>query len=104
MARTVLAGADAPRHDLECGPVASAEDERLAREAVSGEVDHDERIRIDVRGFADLVWDEQVAEGRPEMTGQWHVHYRDGTASEPIDRQKDDVPGALEVAKDLVAR
>jgi hypothetical protein len=37
------------------------------------------------------------------MTGQWRAHYRDGTTSAEIDRQKDDVDGAIDAAKDLVA-
>ncbi len=75
-----------------------------ARDSIKPVVDSDERVRIDVEGYADLVWDEKVAKGRPEMTGQWRVYYRDGTASDEIDRQKDDVDGAIAEAKDRVAK
>ncbi|MGH3008400.1 MAG: hypothetical protein ACRDLM_03205 [Gaiellaceae bacterium] len=75
-----------------------------ARELIAAEQEDDETIRLDVERYAQLVWDEDRAIGRPEMTGQWKVHFRDGTVSEPIDRQKDDVDGAIAAARDIVAR
>ncbi len=58
---------------------------------------------FDVERFAVMEWEEDLAPGRSEMTGQWRVHYRDGT-SETIDLPVANIDGAKSAARDLIVR
>lgn len=80
------------------------EDERLAIEAIEAEIIDDEQIRLDVTGFATLVWDEDPAPGRADMTGKWRLSFRDGDHGDiEIDRPKDSTDAAIAEAMTLVA-
>ena len=77
-------------------------DENQARIAAKRRIE-DEEHAFDLERCATMEWDEDPAHGRPEMTGQWRVYYRDGT-SETIDLPLANMEGAISAARDLIAR
>jgi hypothetical protein len=82
--------------------IVGEEDEAAALAWIAGELADDEHAWIHVRGYAQLEWVEDPARGRPEMTGQWHLHFRDGTSVQ-IDLPLANVEGAITEARTLVA-
>ena len=83
--------------------MSSTPDLNQARAATTAREEGDELVAFDVERYAAMEWDEDPAPGRPEMTGQWRVHYRDGT-SETLDLPLENVSGAISMAKDLIAK
>lgn len=81
----------------------SDEDGRLAIESIDADVVGDEEIRFDVTAFATLVWEEDPAPDRPEITGQWRLYFRDGDDAKEIDQQKTNTDAAIAEAKTLIA-
>jgi hypothetical protein len=82
--------------------MATREDENAARDRISHDVESDELVRFDVERYAQLEWDERQKPDRPEATGQWMLHFPDGS-SEEIDLPKDNVDGAVDEAKRQIA-
>jgi hypothetical protein len=78
-------------------------DENQARVATTPRDEDEEHVIFDVERYATMEWDEDPAPGRPEMTGQWLVHFRDGTF-EAIDLPLANRDGAISAARDLIAR
>jgi hypothetical protein len=74
-----------------------------ARVATKVAGEEDEQVVFDVERYAQLDWEEDPAPGRPEMTGQWRLSYRDGT-SEVIDLPLANRAGAISEARDRIAR
>jgi hypothetical protein len=77
-------------------------DKNQARVATKPRKETDELVAFDVERYVTMEWDEDPAPGRPEMTGQWRIHYRDGT-SDTIDLPLHNIDSAISQAKDLIA-
>ncbi len=73
-----------------------------ARRATTPRQEDEEHVVFDVERYAALEWDEVRAPGRPETTGQWRLHYWDGTSA-MIDLPLASMDKAVTAARDLIA-
>ena len=83
--------------------MATSEDENVAGERVSHEVESEEVVRFDIERYAQAEWDERQKPDRPEPTGQWVLHFSDG-GSEEIDLPKHSVSQLVAEAKLRIAK